>query len=226
MKFTVQYSKKLDSEIYINWIWNKKFYNYGTDRIDSAKKFLPSEFVDKLASAKNKKEAEEIVLSYFKYKFNDSFYFSNEILSKWFEKFLNEEQDLIIKPLEKIYNEKFPFEKINVYLTSFFACPYSYEDLFFMVSKNSSLIYLLTTAKHELNHFMFYFYFQDYLEKKKISNEKIECLKEALAVLSNLGGNENADKPDVLEIQNFIKENRDKSVKEIIDLTIEKGLLN
>jgi hypothetical protein len=72
---------------------------------------------------------------------------------------------------------------------------------------------------------MFYYYWRNYLKKQNISNEKIEYLKESFAILTSSNPNENSEKPNILPIQNFVKANKGKPIKEIIDLVIKEGLL-
>ena len=77
--------------------------------------------------------------------------------------------------------------------------PYNYEERWFMTGRNSSIEGHLRTARHELNHFMFYYYFPEL--KNKLGVEKYEILKEALAIFTNPEGN---DKPAVKKLESFL----------------------
>lgn len=226
MKFIVKYSQEKDFIPYLNDLWKSNWVDYGTDYFEIGKKYFPIEFIEAIKNSKTKKDAKNIIIKYWKSVRLKDFEENTKILIKWYNKILNEEQDLIIKPLEKAYSQKFPFKEITVYLTTFFSCPYYYEEKWFMANRKSDLIWLIDGSKHELNHFMFYYYWKDYLIKQNISNEKIEYLKEAFAILTSGNPNENKSKPNILEIQNLVKLNKDKPIKEIIDLVIKEGLLN
>jgi len=226
MKFVVKYSEEKDFIPYLFNLWKPSLMTYGGDFFEMARKRFSIEFIESLKKAKTEKDAKKIIVNYWKSIRDKYFEEDTNLLVKWYQRFLDEEKDLIINPLEKVYSEKFPFEEITVYLTTFFSCPYNYENKWFMTYRSSRLISdLIFGSIHELNHFMFYFYWSDYLKKQNISNEKIEYLKESFAVLTSSKPNENAEKPNILPIQNFIKANKDKPIKEIIDLVIKEGLL-
>jgi len=227
VKFNVLYSEEKDILAYLNALWKSPWVNYGKSHYEIGKKYLPIGLLDSLKNASSKNKAVKIIKDYWKNIRSSSFTNNSELLSKWFSIFLNTEgSEKIIKPLENVYQKKFPFKQINVYLTSFFSCPYNYEENWFMVGRNSSLLWLLSTSIHELNHFMFYYYYDQNLEKQGFSESQREHLKEALAILTSDNPKENQDKPQVLPIQNFIKENKDKSIDKIIELIIKNKLLD
>ncbi len=225
MKFIVKYSQEKDFIPYTNSFWKSSWADYGTNCFEIGKKYFPIEFMEALKNAKTKKNAENIIIKHWESTRSKNFIEDTNLFIKWYSKILNEEKELIVKPLERAYSQKFPFEEINVYLTTFFSCPYNYDEKWYMVYRNSNIMNLFSISTHELNHFMFYFYWKNYLKKQKISNEKIEYLKEAFAVLTSLNPNENKEKPNILPIQDCVKKHRDKSIKEIIDLVIKEGLL-
>lgn len=225
MKFIVKYSQEKDSIPYLNNFWKSSWVDYGGNQLEMGKKYLPAEFLETLNKAKTKDEAINIILEYWKSVRNKNFKKDTALIIKWYGRILEEEQELIIKTLEKVYGKKFPFKKITVYLTTAPSCPYNYEKKWYMVHRNSQIMNLFNVSIHELNHFMFYYYWRNYLKKQNISNEKIEYLKESFAVLTSSNSNENSEKPNIFPIQNFVKKNKDKSIKEIIDLVIKEGLL-
>ena len=227
VKFNVLYSEEKDILAYLNALWKSPWVNYGKSHYEIGKKYLPIEFLDSLKNAPSKIEAVKIIKNYWKNIRTSTFTNNSELLSKWFGIFLNTEgSERIIERLEHIYQKKFPFKQINVYLTTFFSYPCNYKEKWFMVSRNSSLLWLLSTSIHELNHFMFYYYYDQNLKKQGLSESQREHLKEALAILTSDDPKENQDKPQVLPIQNFIKENKDKSIDKIIELIIKNKLLD
>jgi len=144
------------------------------------------------------------------------------VIAKETEKLLNQKKKEIIFPLEKVYGKSFPFSTIKVYLTTAPIFPYNYEERWFMLGRNNDAQKHLATAKHELNHFMFYFYYWDQMRKKRISAEKREKLKEALVILTNPEGN---DKPDVKKLEEYLKTLKGKSMDEIIEQVLGSGML-
>jgi len=66
--------------------------------------------------------------------------------------------DNIIFSLEFLYKKPFPFKFATAYLTTNFIFPYNYEQKYFFVNFKY-LSTQLNTIKHELNHFMFYYYY-------------------------------------------------------------------
>lgn len=226
MKFIVKYSQEKDFIPYLNNLWKSTWIDYGKNSFEIGKKYFPVEFMEAVKNAETKTDTENIITEYWKSTRSKNFSQDTDLIIKWFNKILNEEKDLIIKTLEKAYSEKFPFNEITVYLTTFYSCPYYYEEKWYMAQRSSSLMNLFSVSIHELNHFMFYYYWREYLRKQNISNEKIEYLKESFAVLTSTNPKENIEKPNILTIQNFVKANKDKPIKEIIDLVIEEGLLS
>lgn len=226
MEFIVEYSLEKDIGVYLDALWNSTWVNYGTDRFEYAKKYYPLDFLENLKSAKTRQDAHEVVLGYFNNNRSPRFNAGSELISKWFNRFLNEEKDQIILRLEKLYLQRFPFETITVYLHTFYTNPYNYDERWYMIGRDYNFWGLLGTSTHELNHFMFYYYFRQKLLDRGFEKKSIEYLKEALAVLSsNNPVNENKDKLDVLPIQSFVFENKDKSVDKIIELVIKNKLL-
>lgn len=226
MQFIVEYSLEKDINIYLDALWQPKGVNYGKTHYEIAQKDYPIEFLDSVKNAQTREKAYDVVLKYFEQTRNSKYQEWSDFVAKWFNKILNEDQNIIINRLEKLYNQKFPFEKINVYLGTFVSCPYNYDEKWYVVGRNYNLWGLLNTSTHELNHFMFYFCFKEKLIKLGYERKQIEYLKEAFAVLtSNNPQNENKEKLDVLPLQNFVYENKDKSVDEIIDLVIKNKLL-
>ena len=227
MEFIVEYSEEKDINVYLNALYNQDWTDYGTNYHEIAKKYYPVEFLDNIKNSKTVDDARQVVSQYFKSTRNQYYLQSSDFVAKWFARFLNEEQKLITGKLEKVFQQPFPFEKITVYLNSFYTNPYNYEEKWYMVGRDYNFWGLLKTSTHELNHFMFFFYFRDALIKRGFNKSQVDHLKESLAVLtSNNPEKENELKTKVLPIQKFVYENKDKSIDKIIELVIEHKLLD
>jgi hypothetical protein len=221
VNFIVRYSPELDLQTYLLLMWKNNWVDDGNRKKENFYRWAPKEFVDNLGAAKDKKTAENIVKQYWKTTFPPSFKKDNKFIIDWFGRLLNEEKDLIIKRLEKAYKKPFPFDEITVYLTTCFGCPYYYEQRYFFIGRNYNFFGILNTARHELNHFMFHYYFEDYVKEKLVSRENIHFLKEALAILTSNKKTENEGrKAQILKIEDFVKQNKDLPIKKIIDLVI------
>ena len=90
--------------------------------------------------------------------------------------------------LEKITKTKFPFKKINAYLTTSSRCPYNpnKKGPYFFVKFFSNIPSALHVAGHELMHI--HLHNNGWWEKfeKEIGNDKTHDLKESLTELLNL----------------------------------------
>jgi len=223
-RFLITYSHSRDLNNYVNQLRGNLKYQYGMNVLEMSKKYFPEKLLIDVINAPNNTIAEFIVLNYWHQ--NRKSEELNKIIKNAEElnTYINNSESKIIKPLEDLYQNKFPFEKINIYLTTFFRCPYWYPD-WFMCYSEATPDKLIRVSLHELNHFMFYFYWRDKLTKVGITEKQLEYLKEAMAVLTKLNGAENKHKIEVLPIQNFIKENSDKPIDEIIELVIKNKLL-
>ena len=220
-KIKISYSSSKDIQNYLNAGWKFTYATHGRD----PKQFLarlPNDFQKKLTNAPTKPQATKVIKSYWEKSRTINFNQNTKLTIKWMQIIINNEWKNIVNLLELVYQQKFPFEQIHIYLTTFPINPYNYKEKWFMVGRNSSIVGIISTTKHELNHFMFYFYFLEELRKRNVSLEKREKLKEALAILTNPEGN---DKPDVKELEKYIQSQKEKPVKEIIDRCMESGLL-
>ncbi|MDO8570066.1 MAG: hypothetical protein Q7R97_00585 [Candidatus Daviesbacteria bacterium] len=183
MKIRVVYSLLIDTNIYMNSIYQFAWLKHG--REDMQKKLLskyPIDFQEQLQSAKNTKQAKVIIRKYLKnnYKNNQLLYKqSAKLLTKVWKK----EEKKIIEQLETLFNNKFPFEKITIFFTTAPICPYNYNKRWIAVVCKATPEIQINILKHELNHFMFYFYYSEL--KMTLTTEKFESLKESLTVFTN-----------------------------------------
>lgn len=218
MKFLVDYSQEKDIQNYLNAGWRFIYLKYGRENIqERLLQNYPLEFKTKLLEVKTKEAAKKIVKDFLD-THPDNFKHTMELVIKTCQQILDEEKQNIIDLLQKIYQKPFPFDKITVYITTFSINPYNYKDHWFMVNRNSSVVGFINTAKHELNHFMFYYYYLNKLKQQEVSLEKREKLKEALAIFSNPEGN---DKPDIKDLESYLKTFSGNTMNEIINLALE-----
>lgn len=224
--FYVSYSYSRDLDNYIRQLRNKMKYQFGMNVLETSKMYFPENFLLKVINAPTDTHAESIVLDFWK-KTRDK-NFNDEVTKKTekFNRYLYEHQSEIISTLEKTFNKKFPFtHNINIFLTTFYRCPYNYPNWFMSYTNGTSEI-LKDTVIHEMNHFMFYFYWKDKLSSR-MTEEQFENLKEALAVLTSSNPDkENEFKPNILNIQKFVQANSGKPLKEIIELTLKSKIFS
>lgn len=188
---------------------------------DKLLRSFPEDFRENLKKAKDEKAAKKVIKTFLD-SFHPSFYNLNPVIETGLTKILNDRKKEIINPLEKVYRKPLLFKKVTIYLTTFSICSYSYEEKWFMSGRNASIESHIDTSKHELNHFMFYYYYLNKLDKLGVSKEKRERLKEALAILTNPEGN---DKPAVKKLENYLKTLAGKPMDEIISLSLKSGLI-
>ncbi len=222
MIFKVLYSQDKDIDNYLNSAWHFSYQKHGREDMEKRLlKYFPEKFNKNLKNAQTKEKATTTIKSYLD-NLPQSFNDQTTILIIGIEKILNDHQTEIVNLLESIYQKPFPFKVITVFLTTLSICPYNYEEKWFMSRRSNSIDGHINTTKHELNHFMFYYYYQDRLKKQSLPEEKIEKIKEALAILTNPEGN---NKPDIKELEIFIQTQKNKTLDQIIELSLSSKLL-
>lgn len=219
MNFKVDYSISKDKDNYISSIWNFRWHKHGREKItNKLSSGLPKDLVLQLINQKKLKEA-ELVVEKFLNSQDDKFLKSIEILKVGLEKNLNKQEKNIIETLETAYVKPVPFITLKVYITTIPICPYNFKERWFMVFKNHSKEKHIQTAIHELNHFMFYFYYWQL--KDKVGSNFFEIIKEALTVLTNP---EEAGYPGEKYLRKYIAENRNKNIEVILNEIVENKL--
>ena len=175
----------------------------------------PVEFQEAINKAGTEEQAGKVIKDYLGSK---SKWFNNntELIVKGIEYVLNQNAEEIIKLLEEVFAKKFPFDHITVYVTTVGICPYNEKEKWFMINRNSSIDNCPRTTKHELNHFMFHYYFGEL--ETKIGDDKFYLLKEALVYLT---GSKDSYRPAIKPIGEYIKTVSDKSIEEIIELSLK-----
>jgi len=215
MQLNVEYSVEKDTETYTNLVYTFKAYEHGRQNPKEALlKRLDPQLQNIITSADSEKTAYDGIYSYLEKNCQNN----NEKIEKYITRLKDEwvmVGDTIINSLEFLYQNKFPFEKVTVYLTTNNIFPYSYENKYFY----ANLEYLmpqLGTAKHELNHFMFYYYYPKL--KEQLSDEKYELLKESLTFFSNP---EQRGKPNELPLRELYKSKIWKNMDEAVNAGVE-----
>lgn len=216
MLFWVEYSIDKDVDNYLKTIW--KYQHRKDGRENHREKLLskyPVEFQEAINKASTEEDAIKVIRDYLGSKtkwFNNN----TELISRGMEYVLNKSTDKIIASLEKVFAKKFPFDRVTIYITTVGICPYSEKEKWFMVNRNSGIDDCIRTAKHELNHLMFHYYFGEL--QNKIGENKFHLLKEAMVYLT---GSEDKNRPAVEPLGKYIRMISDKPIDEIIKLSVE-----
>ena len=183
MLINISFSLQYEIDNYLNSLWKFKWEKHGRQNYqEKLLKPFPVWFKNKLKQAKTKSEAGKVIGGFIQEniltkakKYKD--------LSANLEKTWKLKQIETLSKLESVYGNPVPFNKLTVYLTSIPICPYSFKEGWIMVFANAPIDEQISTIRHELNHFMFYYYFPQM--KKSLGINKYESLKEALTVFTN-----------------------------------------
>lgn len=210
VKLDIKYSPEKDAETYANFVYQFKSFEHG--RTNFQKELLDRlepELQTIITGATDEKTAYEGVLDYLTKKNNE-----NPQLMENSIKTLNQRWDAvgnqIIYSLEFLYKKPFPFQNVTLYFTTNSICPYSYEDRYFFANYKYASEQM-DVAKHELNHFMFYYYYDSL--RNKLDLERFELLKESLTLFSSPN---QSGKPNEGPIREFFKSKIWESLDEAI----------
>ncbi len=181
--FKVNYSLEKDALNYLSSLWKLRYLKHGRRFLsENLSNGFPNEFIRGLKAIDDKPTARKYVSDYLRVQHPFFREYINRV-QKRSQNTLNEEASEIALSLEKVYGLRFPFNQIGVYITTLKICPYDYPERWFMISVYGDPKSHLNTALHELNHFMFYYYFGKL--RGELGHEKFESLKEALTVFTN-----------------------------------------
>ena len=177
------YSIDKDAENWIDRIFNQENITFipQKDIIDK----YPKNLLDKVQAVNNYEEAKQIVTNFLKndaINSNKAFVIEEELKalkSSW-----KARENHFFVALEKILEKPIYTENFSGYITTFFKCPYSEKENWFMINFWSSLPEQITTIAHEILHLQFLHQYRPILEKS-LDEEKIQNLKEALTFLLN-----------------------------------------
>jgi len=183
MKIKVDYSLDLDVWNYLHSIYSFTWLKHGRNNIqDKFFRSLPLKLQAELKKTKNREQAKKIIKNFLSSNLEQRekkySIIGRKLMLAW-EKHGSE----IEEKLETIYKNKIPFESISLYLSSSPICPYNFKEKWILVFAEANTRQQLQILLHELNHFMFYYYFGDL--RKELEKEKFELLKEALTIFTN-----------------------------------------
>ena len=177
------YSIDKDAENWIGRIFDQESA-YFIPQKDILDKY-PKNLLDKIQTAGDYKEAKQIVIDFLKndaINSNKAFVIEEEL--KALKASWGARGNHFFAALEKIFEEPIYTKNFSGYLTTFFKCPYSEKENWFMVNFWSSLPEQITTIAHEILHLQFLHQYRPLLEKS-LDEEKIQKLKEALTFILN-----------------------------------------
>ena len=192
MKLTASYNPARDAENHVRAIYDQIYKSHG--RTDMREKLLGQvespAIREALEQAKTREEALERVtaeLTGIHQKNNGELGVKAEKLMAAWEKAGKQ----IEWQLAFLYQQKFSFEEVSIDLTTIPICPYNFKTKQIFVHAKAPVQIQLNILAHELNHFMFYFYYHKLREE--LGDDKFELLKESLTLFTNP---EQAGKPD------------------------------
>lgn len=220
MRIYIQYSVNKDAENYLNGVFEFKHLKHGRENIrEDLLAKIDSVLRSKIEKSKNKEGAQKAISDFLiGWQIDNAQVIKSAIKNLEFE--WNKNGKDIIKKLEALYQKQFPFDKITIYLTSLPLCPYSYKDKYMFVYIREPAEKQIKIILHELNHFMFYFYYPEL--KEKLGHEKYELLKESLSYFSN---SEQKGKPNEKGLRDLYAskdwKNLDETIKSGADLLLD-----
>lgn len=182
MNLEVEYSVAKDTKTYVDLVYRFKALRHGREDIqESLLLKLEPDLQGILRSAETEEAAYKGVFDYLKNSYEkDPTVLDTSVVrlrDRWGKVGAN-----IIYSLEFMYKKPFPFETVTAYLTTNNIFPYNYGERYFFANFRYLLLQL-NIAKHELSHFMFYYYYPEL--KERLGREKYELLKESLSFFSN-----------------------------------------
>lgn len=177
------YSIEKDAENWIDRIFDQERAGFISQK-DILDKY-PKNLLDKVQAADNYKEAKQIVIDFLKNDAINSGKISiiEEELKALKISWGTRENNFFIA-LEEVLEKPIYTENFSGYLATFFKCPYSEKENWFMINFWSSLPEQITIIAHEILHLQFLHQYRPLL-KKSLDEEKIQKLKEALTFLLN-----------------------------------------
>ena len=177
------YSIDKDAENWIDRIFNQENITFISQK-DTIDKY-PKNLLNRIQAVNNYEEAKQIVIDFLKndaVNSNKAFVIEEEL--KALKASWGARGNHFFAALEKILEKPIYTENFSGYITTFFKCPYSEKENWFMVNFWSSLPDQITTIAHEILHLQFLHQYRPILEKS-LDEEKIQVLKEALTFLLN-----------------------------------------
>ncbi|MDP3764061.1 MAG: hypothetical protein Q8Q95_00360 [bacterium] len=211
MNLKITYSIEKDTKNHLDGVFEFKHLKHGRENIrEKLLSQLDSKLRKEIENSKNKEDA-GVRIKTFLNEWEIKNHQKIENVIKNLENKWEEKGGLVLQKLENLYKKEFPFDNITIYLTSLSLCPYSYKDKFIYIYLNDTPEKQIKVLLHELNHFMFYFYYLNL--KDKLGYEKYELLKESLSYFSNP---EQKGKPNEKGLRNLYASKQWGSIDEVI----------
>lgn len=217
MVIKATYDPKFDANNYIRAIFDKAHLEHG-------RKNMQDDLINSIESEKIKtaitkstdrdktlKDIENILAENYQ---ADTEYFKNRVDK--LNLFLSKLGAQIKVQLVFLYQKPFPFKKISVYLTTMPLCPYNYKEKYIYVYAKTNPQNQARILVHELNHFMFYYYYSDLAPK--LGKEKFELLKESLSIYTNP---EQEGKPNEKPLRELFIKKQPKTLEQAIKIGVE-----
>lgn len=189
MNLTPQYLPEKDAWNYLSHltITPEEFYgrkNVYQDVLDQAPEKIRELFLPTVNIPLSEKERSEKVVEILKQEYEKE----RELSEMKAQKLLNLWEKTTAQTaayLSYIFQKPFPFTERTLigYFTSLWICPYDYQEFSIFISMKAAPREQIRGIIHELNHFMFYYYYPDLHNDLKPGN--YELLKESLTFFTN-----------------------------------------
>lgn len=184
-KISFRYSVDKDIANYVASVYRFDWHKHERADVNTwVVRFLFPEELKIIRKAANHQEATEIIRSLLTklHKSNASVFSRMEttLEQSWHEK-----EKRFFDQLEHFFQHPIFFKNVTAFFTTLPICPYSFKELWFMVSYRFSLEDQILTICHELFHLMFLHYFKTYTYKALKDKHHLEVIKEALPLFLN-----------------------------------------
>jgi len=215
MNLNIKYSAEKDAKTYLNFIRNFKSFKHGRANIQGKlMKGIDESLQTLLLSEEPDDVVFEKVVEYLEQSYKNDPKPIEDSISKLASSWATVGENIIFS-LEFLYGKPFPFDDVTMYLTTSNIYPYNYKQRYFYATYKF-LSAQHNIAIHELNHFMFYFYYPE--RDIKLSTENYELLKESLTIFTNPS---KEGKPNEKPLRDLFKSKIWKSLDEAIQAGIE-----
>lgn len=189
MKLSLSYSPKVDAINYIRFLTREPSLSYGRENVSQNILEQTPEKIKELFSGENTRkfsdsELQEKIIEILsqEYQREKDLYETKEtkLLDLWEKTSFQAEAFL-----SNIFQRPFPFSSKTLVgnLTSLWVNPYNYSEFSVFISMKASPREQIRGIIHELNHFMFYYYYPEL--RDSLGFEKYELLKESLTFFTN-----------------------------------------
>ncbi|MFA6160745.1 MAG: hypothetical protein WC766_01050 [Patescibacteria group bacterium] len=184
MQLKVSYDATFDAENYLLALYDRAHLKHG--RNNFYEDLLNSIESDEVKSLFKEEQDREEIKNKLVAILNHGFKREEDVIAKKIDNLKSAWSEVggqVEFKLSSIYQKPFPFDEVQIYLSTFSLCPYSYKEKYIYLSLKSNPQNQIRTLLHELNHFMFYYYYSEVC--KNLDKENFELLKESLTLFTN-----------------------------------------